>query len=528
MFNGQRVYPQSAAGVPTPAPTGGLNDFDPIASMGDEFMLDCMNVYPDNSDVVVRPGYTVLQNDVGSPVTNIFAHVGMDGEYKMFASTNNGIYAIDDPQNPVKVVTLSAGLVGSVTFSNADNAYLIIWNGQDPAYLFDGTTWIAYTEVATPATPGQISGMAPTDIAYVHVYKARLWYVKKNTTEMYFGPLDTAGGALEVMPIGGNFNRGGKLVAIGSWSTNTGSGLSARLLAVTSEGEVASFSGSDPTDANQWGLDSVFYISPPLGPYAFATAGGDFVVMTRRGLIPLSSMMSGVPSEVMFANTLTKTISNAIKRLSQNWKALPYPIQVYNHLEITWLTINVYDEDLGKPVQYVMNVATGAWGRFDYPARVIKTFNGITYFGTDTGQVYVVTQGAYLDRTTNGLDGSPIDVKITSAYGYLNSPTVNKHAKFIRPVLRSKTRPAINMRVLADFQLEDFDPYVVVSQSPTDPRWDSAIWDEARWVGNENVHLPWLSANVLGYAFAWQLKATVNIEFRMMAAEWVYEGGGLI
>lgn len=528
MFNGLRQYPQSSSGTPVPAPTGGLNDFDPIAAMGDQFMLDCMNIYPDNSDIVTRPGYRVHQSDMGGAVTNVFAYVSKAGEYEVFASTATGVYNIDVEDQPVKVADLTSGAVDSVTFSNVDNSYLIVWNGIDDALLYDGATWQSFREVTTPSAPGEITGINPNQIAFVHVYKARLWFVKKNTMEMFYMPLDAVGGTAEPMPIGGNFNLGGRLVAIGSWSTNTGAGLSARLLAITSEGEVASFSGSDPSDAASWGLDSVFYISPPLGPYSYAKTGGDYVVMTRRGLIPMSSMMSGVPSEVMFANTLTKNISNAIKRLTYNWKGLPFPIQVCNHLEITWLTINVYDEDIDKPVQYVMNITTGAWGRFDYPARIIKTFNGVTYFGESSGRVCTVTHGAYLDNVGPDSPGEAIEFKATSAYNYMGNPTAIKHAKFIRPVLRTNTLPAIQMRVLADFDVEDFDPVITIPGYASDPVWDVAIWDQYRWGGSRKVHLPWISANVLGYAFSWQMKGSTAIEFRMMAAEWVSEGGGLI
>lgn len=528
MFNGVKVYPQVSSGLPVPAPTGGLNDFDPIASMGDEFMLDCMNVYPDNSDLVVRPGYSPLQSTMGGPVCDILAHITKTGEYQIFAATNDGIYNIMVPNAPVKVADLSSGLVGHVNFSNVNNAYTIVWNGVDSALLYDGTSWSSFVEVATPASPGEISGLNPASISWAYVYKARLWFVKKNTMEMFYLPLDAVGGAASPMPIGGNFNRGGYLVALGGWSTNTGSGLSARLLAITSEGEIASFSGSDPSDSNNWGLDSVFYVSQPLGPYSYATVGGDLAVMTRRGLVPVSSMMSGVPSEVMFANAMTKRISNAIKRLTNGWKALPYPVQVFNHTEIQWLTINIYDELLDAPVQYVMNVITGAWGRFDYPARTIKTYNNVTYIGTNDGKVYVVTPLAYVDRVSEEAEDEPIQLKATSAYTFLNSPTVNKHAKLFRPVLKSRIKPAFNMRALADFQLEDYDPYIVPTPAFNDPLWDNAVWDEALWTGSSNIHLPWLSANALGYAFAWQIKACTSVELRLSAVEWVSEGGGLV
>lgn len=528
MYKPGSLFPRVSVASTSPAPTGGLNDFDPIAAMGDEFMLDCMNIYPDTSDIISRPGYAPLQMSVGGPVCDIFAHITTSGDYQIFATTQSGIYDVTVPGTVTKVFDLTSGITGHVNFTNADNAYTIVWNGVDPAVLYDGTEWKSFVEVTTPSAPGQISGLDPAKISWAFAYKARLWFVKKNSMEMFFLPLDAVGGAASPMPIGGNFNRGGYLVALGGWSTNTGAGLSARLLAITSEGEVASFSGSDPSDASNWGLDSVFYVSQPLGPYAYTTIGGDLAIMTRRGLVPVSSMMSGVPSEVMFANAMTKRISNAIKRLTVSWQSLPYPIQVFNHPEIQWLTINVYDESLDKPVQYVMNIISGAWGRFDYPARVVKTYDNVTYIGTDDGKIYTVNPGSFVDYPDNESDGEQIQLKVTSAYSYLGAPTINKHAKLIRPVIRSRSKPAFNMRVLSDFRREDYDPYIVPTPAFNDPIWDEAIWDEARWGGANEIHLPWLSANELGYAFSWQLKASTGVEFRLSAIEWVYEAGGLV
>ena len=527
MFNvpQQRVAQSFAA----PAPTGGLNDFDPLSMMGDSYMIDCMNAFPDNTDVSCRPGYATHQSDLGSPVRAIMSYHAPNGDVRVFATTNTHIVGIDTAGDPEELIAISSGMMDSIGFSNAGGSYLLAWNGQDSLKYYDGTSWASFVEVVTPDDVGEISGISPNEISYVSVHMARLWFIRKNTMDAYYLPVDSIGGEAKPLYLGSNFTRGGYLVALARWSSDTGRGMDDRFVAITSEGEMAVYTGTDPSDAATWALESVFYLAQPLGPRSVIQNGGDVLILTRRGLVPLSSMIAGATAEMTLANSLTKDIAKTIQLKTASWKGMPFPPEVSIHPDMRWIVINLFDDELGKQVQYVMNSTTGAWGRFDFPAVTMKTINGATYIGAPDGRVLVVTPDSFRDDVdSDGNGGSEISFRFTSSYNYLGVTTALKHAKLIRPVIRSRVPPAFETRVLADFRIDDFDPEIQNRFLFSDALWDVALWDQARWPGDEQIDLRWISANQIGYAFAWQIKAVTVVDFRVTAVQWSFEPGSIV
>lgn len=512
-----------------PAPTGGLNDYDPIANMDASFMLTCMNLYPDTGLVTVRPGYQEVQTGLIGAVKSIMEYTSLDGTIKRFAVTDSWIYDINTPGAPSAVKAVTNGKVNFTNYGTQAGNYMIVCNGTDPAILYDGSTWVDFTTAVTPSGPGQINGIAPNEIANVAVHNARLFFVRKNKMEAYFLPIDSVGGVASPLFVGGIFSKGGYLLSLMRWSSDTGAGLDDRLIFITSNGELASYSGSDPSDAANWNLDSVFYLAPPLGDRAITANGGDILILCRRGLVPASTLLYGSAAEVAYSGTFTKLINRAIQRLTAQWQQLPYPIEVFVHVDLQWITINIYDSDLRKKVQYVMNAITGAWGRFDYPVRTIRTIDGITYMGTDDGRVLVITKNFYQDNVhIDGTGGSPIEWSGMSAYTYLNDPTALKHADMIRPVFQAEVKPSFRLRVLPDWRTDEYTVPVPPGVAVANARWDISLWDSAVWAGLENVYRPWMSANQLGFAFAWQMKGSTSSGLGISAIEWTSQRGGMI
>jgi hypothetical protein len=149
--------------------------------------------------------------------------------------------------------------------------------------------------------------------------------------------------------------------------------------------------------------------------------------------------------------------------------------------------------------------------------------------GTDDGRVLLMTTNQYLDDVhIDGTGGSPISGYAMSAYSYLDDPTFNKHAKFVRPVFQAEVKPSFIIRVLPDFRLDLWSAVPAPDYAVGNAVWDVSKWDMANWAGNENVYRPWCSANVLGYAFAWQLKVSTSAALALSAIEWVWEDGDYI
>lgn len=530
MLGLKQPKPQVSQAESLPAPVGGLNDLDGLATMGDEFMLDAMNFFPDTAALTVRRGYKEFTTGLVNAVKTIMDFNRVDGTTQIFAATDNAIFPVTNANAPASVFSVTNGQFDFTNFATTGAQYLVACNSYETV-MYNGTTWKKWTEVASPVNPGEIKGVDPNTFSAVQVHKARLWFLVQGSLTAWYLPLDSVGGVAQPFFLGGIFKRGGYLLAMSRWSMDTGDGLDDRIVFITSNGEIATYSGNDPSNAADWNLDAIYFVGAPLGPRAVAEYGGDILILTRRGLLPLSTVLQGKEQEIIYSNVLTKRISRTLVGLTATLTPT-FPIEVGFHPNLLAVFITMFDEGNNKPLQLVMNFLTGAWTKFDYPVRTMRSIDRSIYMGTSDGRVLTITQDAYLDNVARaGTGGTPISAYAFSAYSYLGNPTVNKHAKFMRPFFQSElsAQPLFVMRALPDFRIEKFNqvPSGLVPPS-AGAKWDEAIWDQAFWVGVENIYRPWVSANVLGYAFAWQMNVTTANALAVSSMQWITEAGGLI
>lgn len=512
-----------------PAPVGGINDLDGLAVMEPQFMIDAMNFFPDTAALVVRRGYKEFTTGLVNAVKTIMDYNRSDGTTQIFAATDLAIFPVTNTNAPASVFAVTNGQFDYTNFATAGAQYLVACNGNE-TLLYNGTTWSKWIEVGAPANPGEIKNVNPNTFISVQAHKARLWFLVNSSMTAWYLPVDAIGGVAQPFFLGGLFKRGGYLVAMARWSMDTGEGLDDRLVFITSNGEVAVYSGNDPADASDWTLDATYYVGSPLGPRSVAEYGGDILLLSRRGLLPLSTLLQGTEQEIIYSNVLTRRISRTLIQLTAS--LVPsFPIEVNFHPNMTAVIINLFDEANNRPLQLVMNFLTGAWTKFDYPVRTIKSIDRTIYMGTDNGRVLTITQDGYMDNVPRtGTIGTPISAYAFSAYSYLGDPTVDKHAKLMRPIIQSELAalPSFVMRAVADFRIDKFVQVPTQAQPTGGAKWDQAIWDQAFFIGVENIYRPWVSANVLGYAFAWQMNVSTTTSLGLSALQWVWEPGGLI
>lgn len=522
--------PQVSQALSLPAPTGGINDLDPLAAMEPQFLIDTMNFFPDTGSLNIRNGYKEWVTGLAKPVKTIMAYNRTDGSYWPFAVTDDGVFDIRaSSNNPAAALSpISNGQVEWTNYATAATDYLIFCNGTGTWHFTQASGFTHWTQVTTPASPGEIKGVNPNTFNFVLAHKARLWFLVNNSMTAYYLPIDSIGGEAKPFFLGGLFKRGGYLVALARWSQDTGEGLDDRLLFISSTGEIASYSGDDPSNAADWTLDAVFFIGPPLGPRAITEFGGDVLYLSRRGLIPLSSLIQGAATEVLYSAVLSRRISRTLIRLTAPTSPR-FPVELGFNAELALIAINVFDITVEKPIQLVLNFLNGAWGKFDYPVRTIRTVDRTIYMGTDDGRVLIITLNQHVDNVLrDGTGGNPIEGSLFSAYTHLDDLTVNKHAKFIRPVFQTEIKPSFKCRVLPDYRLDPFLLPATPSPARGNAKWDLSLWDTAVWAGVENVYRPWVSANVLGYSFAWQCNVSTSTFLGVSGIQWVWEAGGLI
>ena len=274
-----------------PAPVGGLVTNENMATARSAVIME--NAWATRDGVSPRRG-TQEQCTVPAKVATLFQHTA-SGDF--FAATSSAIYGFDTLSTGALTASVSGLTSGAwVTYEvqNSGGNFLICVNGADSLRRFDGSSWLTITGTGT----GAITGVDTDDLSFVWGHRSRVFFVKKNTMSAYYLATNAIAGAATELPLGGVFRRGGSLLMGGTWSSDSGAGLDDRCIFVTDQGEVAIYSGSNPGDVNNWSLQGVYDCGKPMGRFAMASIGGDVLILTLDGIIPLSAVISKDPTQL--------------------------------------------------------------------------------------------------------------------------------------------------------------------------------------------------------------------------------------
>lgn len=522
----------------TLAPVGGINDTDPLAAMGPEYCIKLRNWYPGNAALTVRVGYQEWVTGLEKPVKTLMPYFDMGGQLNLFAATDDGIYDVTtSADSPPVAHPTGDGYYKFAMFGAKEggNQYLVAVNGAtEPSCLFDGSTWTNFTEAGTEAeanAPGKVFGVDPATFSHVAAFKHRLWFVQAGSTTAWYLPPDALGGKATAFYVGGLFRLGGRLLAIVGWSYDGGNGLDDKLVFISDVGEIVVFSGDNPDDADNWSLQAVLYLSKPLGERCFAEVGGDVMITTKYGIVSLTrALMSAVGTQEN-EDTISKRINRTLNQLVQS-KKYGEAWELYNLQAMQSLALTVKDNGINNPpIQYVMNLLTGAWTLYDFPIQTMVACKDVIYFGTADGRVMFLTQGQYKDNVNrDGSGGVPIQCEIFTAFSYMGEPTLLKHWKLFRPIFQSVQKPNFAMRLNTDFAIQSLS----ITPAPPPPEdlglslWDHAIWDQSKWAAQDEVFRPWVGVSALGFCAALLMKINTTSRISLTAMEYVFEPGGIV
>lgn len=498
-----------------PAPIRGWNARDSIAMMkpGDAIALD--NWFPGTTSVNLRPGSTAFAT---APET-IYTLMGIalpDGTYKQFAATNVGIY---DISSGVGVLGI-AGTVGKINYVQLNvggTAYL--WcTGEAPfqVRLYNGTTntWLAMTGATVPAITGVVSNV----IRNVSLWKYRLILCVADSMSFYYGPLNSVGGAFTAFDLGSVFKRGGYLMATANWTVDGGDGPDDRFVAITSEGEIAVYSGTDPTSLLTFALVGVYRVGKPVGRKCFVQLAGDLGILTEQGLWPLSQALQSAETDKRAA--LTDRIQSAFNDYHKlygtlhGWAMALLP-------KGPALIVNV-PISATVSYQFVMNTITGAWCRFKgWSASTIMVLNGKFYYAIGT-QVY--------EGWTGTADGtSAIDGVAVTAFSPLGGKSRKVKVNLVQPIITVSASVQITMALDTDYnQRTVLAQYL--STGDAGSTFDSALYDAALWDGTPGMAGGWKAVPCPpGKMFSLRLRLFAkNLTAQWAATDYIVEGAGLI
>lgn len=489
-----------------PAPIGGLNARDALASMDPKDAVILDNLLPRTGDVQSRKGYASHVTGLPGQVNTLMAYNGVTA-FTMFAASSTGIY------NVTSAGAVGAAVVSGITsdkfeyinISTAGGKYLWSVNGSDLAQMYDGSTW------SNPAVTGVLSSA----ISHVNLWGNRIIMVQKNTMSIWYLPLNSISGAASEINLGSLFKKGGRIILTANWTIDGGTGVDDALLIITSRGEVAVYRGGDPSTAAGFVKSGVYEVGAPIGNRFYAKYGGDAVLITLDGFEPLSASLTSTRTnnKIAISDKISGLVSQSTSDYKDNfgWEVINFPSE-------NMLIFNVPVSAGTENHQYVMNTITGAWCRFKgWNANCFCLMNDELYFGSN-GTVRKAWQG-------NSDAGTNISIDAKTAFNYFDNPQ-NKIFKLARLIISANANPSFTLGLNLDY--DDVDNTTATTFSGAVSLWDTALWDVGVW-GGQAIYKDWQSLNGIGGAAAVRVKLLSNeLDLRWSATEYVFENGGVI
>ena len=403
---------------------------------------------------------------------------------------------------------LSNGRFQHVNFATSGGNYLVMCNGADDVYNYDGTTW----------TQPTITGVTSSSLVNVNIHKSRLWFIENGTLKAWYLPTQSIAGAANALDLSAYCPHGGYLMAMGTWTIDAGYGVDDMAVFVTSQGDCLVYRGTDPSSATTWSLVGVWWIGQPIGRRCFVKYQGDMLIVCEDGLFQLSQALqsSRVNPRVALTDKIQKAMSNAVTLYRNNfgWQVIPFPPE-------NMVILNVPTQQGQYQEQYVMNTITGAWCKFTgWDANCWELFGDSIYFGGNgfVGKAF----------TTLADNGEDISGTVQQAFNYYETPGQLKRFTMMRPTLLTNGTPEIQGAINVDFNLS---PPVsnLATLTITGAAWDSAVWDTDLWQDELITSRNWQGAVGIGYCGGVRLDSSTNgVQLQWVATDVVMEPGGVI
>ena len=582
---------QNLRAITIPAPTRGLILSENYTYMqpGGANVLD--NWKPTTRGLQVRGGcikWCTLPE--ATPIYSGFEYRSANNQ-KMFVGTEENLYDVSFAGAPTLVKSgQTSGYYSAAQLQNQGGNWMIVTNHTgDPILRYNGTTWttasttppvpwansapyvvgnlrrdtvdntywkcaIAHTSPASgtfaaarTAAPtqwvpdtasdgiGYIYGPPGTSVAngenlsYVWKYRNRLYFLEGGTMNAWYLNTNAIGGQLQLIPLGGTATKGGKLIFGATWSIDAGDGIDDKCVFMTDQGEALIYTGSDPSDAANWRQEGRYQIPAPMGPNAHSTLGGDLLIATVDGIVPLSAAITKDAQQLELS-----MLTMNIKRL---WRTEVAARNTWFWTMCRWdeygaMFVTLPGGKVGDRMCLTASTATGAWARYvGWDATCFMRQRGDMFFGTQTG---VVMQA---DRTGYD-DGKSYTAIMVGGWEMFQAPsqTVVWHqarASFIA-VATSAFRPQIAACV--DYVI-DLPPPISPGPDPgVEDVWDQALWDVAKWDQKSirtltTLNTGWVSVGATGFSHAPVLQVMIAQQVRpdveMISIAATYEVAGV-
>jgi hypothetical protein len=543
----KKQFPQTQVIKSVPAPIGGLNTRDAIASMPPMDAVSLVNWLPDTYGVRARKGYRewAINIPANRPVGGIMGYfspttiipggafltdpTSMPG--KLFCSTDAAIYDITSQTNsPVSAIALSgatnAGWFNHTMMTTTGGSFLLACSEADGYFTYDGAAWLR--RVAGGGA-GQISGVNPNDLVHVAMWKRRAWFTERNSSKAWYLPVDQFAGVAASIDFGPMFKHGGHLSFMANWTIDAGEGIDDFLVAVGSNGDILVYKGTDPASAATFSLVGAWYVGQiPVGRRAAVQYGGDLILVSADGIFPMSYITRGgaallQASSKEYSSKIRPTIGEDLRAsfTERGWQALIHPSE-------RLMLVNVPDYGAVRNKQYAMSTTLNEWTVFnDIPIYTLGSQSGYTFAGSRTGKVYILFTGFFDNVAYGASTGLGIRGVIMPAFNTFDSPALEKQFLMARANFLATDAPNISLGVNVNYDIED-PTGTPVYTNPTSALWDVSIWDAAMWSGGQKVFSEWTSVGAIGWAGAAAMVTSTVGDSVLTSIDYMLASGGPI
>lgn len=538
-----------ATTISVPAPSGGLNFRDGMAAMPATDAVLLENWIPDQGGIRCRKGYAEWainlpgSASVGGILpyfapTNAFpggafltTPTAMPG--KLFASIDAGIYDITSSTNAPALAqalsgTANAGWTNSTIMSNAAGTFMLVCSEVDGYYTYDGAAWVKVT-LGGGAT--QVSVIDPLTFVQVIIHKRRAWFVRQNSAKAAYLAADALYGAAANFDFGPVFKHGGQLSYLATWTIDAGDGVDDFLVAVSSNGDVAVYKGTDPAAAATWALVGTWFIGQvPVGRRGSTQFGGDLVLVGADGVYPISYVTrGGADFLVASSKEYTSKIKPAIGAdIRQSFTERGWQMQLHPSERI--LLVNVADFGSSSRKQYAMGTSLNSWCTFSsIPVYSLGFTAGYMFGGTKDGRVLLLFNGYYDAVAYGASSGNAIEGRIIPAFSSFGTPAMEKQFLLVRPVFLSQQEPVIACDIAVNYAIGSTPAGGLPAAAVTGALWGSGLWGTALWSTTLNkVFSEWFAAGDCGFAGTATIATQALGDTTLSQIDYSMQVGGLL
>jgi hypothetical protein len=497
---------EQGASVTLPAPYGGINLRSDITAMAPNEARSLENWLPGAGQCDLRPGFTDWGTGVGSAeVKTLVPFVGYTAS-RLLAAGGGKIFNVTSAGAGVELAT---GFTDDRWQTALYSDRLFFVNGTDNPQVYNGSTVSAIVWAGVGLS-------ADNDLINIALVRNRLWFCEKEKARVWYGAIGqiTAASNLTIFDLT-QIASGGICMAIGSWSRDAGDGADDMTVFVMSTGEILIYQG-DP--GSTFSLIGKYWTgAPPIGRQCLFKIGGELMVITSLGLLPVSAAIGGVALDLSRIDPWGKIAAGIVADAvldsgNAGWHGCLHNGVVY---------INVPQTTGSLSKQWVINTRNGACATYSgwHPSS-IASFGGSLYFGAMAGGLVRLVGG-------EDDDGEPITANANCAFTFPTQGQRNNLFTAIRPVMDAEGTVTGLIGVDTNFIIRTLSgASVTLIEDPSTTPWGSE-WGSP-WGSQGGARPQWFSIRGEGRSVSVRMRAVnTALNCRWYSTDLLFKPGGI-